>query len=199
MKSTRNFKHLNHDDVLFIEALRNGDNELCRRFFYGEIGGVLHKIRADLFQCRVEFDELVNELYLYLSRDGWAKIDSFNGNNGCRLRTWMISVAWRYFIRIRERLMHSTTAPDESATADGLYDDDMRIQIALDVNAVLAKMPNRRYAEILRMLLIDGYAPSDVADMLGTKLANVYNLKHRAIIQFMEVYGDRIQYRHGSI
>ena len=69
--------------------------------------------------------------------------------------------------------------------------NDLRIQIAIDVNAVLRKMQNRRYADIIRLLLIEGYPSQDVAEMLGMKVANVYNLKHRAIVQFIELYGQR--------
>ena len=79
----------------------------------------------------------------------------------------------------------------DMATLDGTSDDDLRIQIAIDVNAVLRKMQNRRYADIIRLLLIEGYPAQDVAEMLGMKVSNVYNLKHRAIVQFIELYGQR--------
>jgi len=38
---------------------------------------------------------------------------------------------------------------------------------------------------------MEGYAAQDVADMLGCKVENVYNIKHRAIVQFIELYGRR--------
>lgn len=191
MESTKNPKQLNSQDAIFIEALRNGNSELCRQFFYTEIGGILHKIRMEVFRGNVDFDEMVSELYLYLSRDNWAKFDGFDGKNGCRLRTWMIPVAWRYFLSIRERLLNSENSDDNPGVIRDYADDDFRIQIAIDVNAVLSKMPNRRYAEIIRLLLIEGYAAQDVADMLDMRVENVYNLKHRAITQFIELYGQR--------
>ena len=52
-------------------------------------------------------------------------------------------------------------------------------------------MSNRRYAEIIRLLIVEGYGARDVADMLDMKVENVYNLKHRAIVQFIEQYGRR--------
>lgn len=186
---TTNKKLTHDDDKRYIDALRNGDNNLCRKFFYGEIGGTLMRIRAELFHGRVEADELVNELYLYLSGNSWAKLDGFDGRNGCRLRTWMIPVAWRYFLSIRERML--TDGQPEDAGLDATADDDLRIQIAIDVKAVLDRMTNRRYAEILRLLLIEGYTAPEVAQMLGIRIQNVYNLKHRAILSFMELYGKR--------
>lgn len=191
MESAKNPKQLNETDVIFIKALKMGNNEISRQFFYKEIGGILHKIRMEVFRGNVDFDELVSELYIYLSRDNWTKFDGFDGKNGCRLRTWMIPVAWRYFMSIRERLLKTEKIDDNSGVIKDSIRDDLRIQIAIDVNAVLSRMPNQRYAEIIRLLLIEGYASQDVADMLDMKVENIYNLKHRAINQFIELYGQR--------
>ena len=191
MEATKNTRQLNETDVIFIEALKNGNNEVSRHFFYKEIGGILHKIRMEVFRGNVDFDELVSELYIYLSRDNWTKLDGFDGKNGCRLRTWMIPVAWRYFMSIRERLLRTEKIDDNSGVIKDSIRDDLRIQIAIDVNAVLSRMPNERYSEIIRLLLIEGYASQDVADMLNLRVENIYNLKHRAINQFIELYGNR--------
>lgn len=191
MESAKNPKQLNNQDTIFIEALRNGNNKMCRHFFYTEIAGILHKIRMEVFRGNVDFDEMVSELYLYLSRDNWEKFDGFDSKNGCRLRTWMIPVAWRYFMSIRERLLNNENIEDNPSVIRDSVHDDLRIQIAIDVNAVLSKMPNQRYAEIIRLLLIEGYAAQDVAEMLDMRVENVYNLKHRAITQFIELYGQR--------
>lgn len=191
MESAKKPQQLNYQDAIFIVALRNGNSEKCRQFFYHEIAGILHKVRMEVFRGNVDFDEMVNELYLYLSRDNWAKFDGFDGKNGCRLRTWMIPVAWRYFLSIRERLLYQENNDDNPGAIRDYANDDLRIQIAIDVNAVLSKMPNRRYSEIIRLLLIEGYAAQNVADMLDMRVENVYNLKHRAITQFIELYGQR--------
>lgn len=191
MESAKNPKQLNETDAIFIKALKMGNNEVSRQFFYKEIGGILHKIRMEVFRGNVDFDELVSELYIYLSRDNWTKFDGFDGKNGCRLRTWIIPVAWRYFMSIRERLLKTEKIDDNSGVIKDSVRDDLRIQIAIDVNAVLSRMPNQRYAEIIRLLLIEGYASQDVADMLDMKVENIYNLKHRAINQFIELYGQR--------
>ena len=191
MESAKNPKQLNETDAIFIKALKMGNNEISRQFFYKEIVGILHKIRMEVFRGNVDFDELVSELYIYLSRDNWTKFDGFDGKNGCRLRTWMIPVAWRYFMSIRERLLKTEKIDDNSGVIKDSIRDDLRIQIAIDVNAVLSRMPNQRYAEIIRLLLIEGYASQDVADMLDLKVENIYNLKHRAINQFIELYGRR--------
>lgn len=185
-------KELNHKcDAEFIRMLKEGNKEGINRFFYGEIVGILREIQSKIYQDQVELDELVIEMYLYLSENNWKRLDCFDGKNGCRLRTWMIPVAWRYFMSIRERLLHTENNEGKPDAIRDYANDDLRIQIAIDVNAVLSKMPNRRYAEIIRLLLIEGYAAEDVADMLEMRVENVYNLKHRAITQFIKLYGKR--------
>lgn len=186
--ATTDKQGLNNQDAMYINALRTGRNDMSHKFFYHEIGGIIHRIRTEVFHGHVEFDEMVNELYLYLSKDNWSKLDGFDAKNGCRLRAWIIPVAWRYFISIRQRLLcqcNKAGWTDDRKTVN----DEFRIQIAIDVTTVLNRMPNKRYAEIIRLLLVDGYSVSDVADMLDTRVENVYNLKHRAIRQFIELYG----------
>lgn len=190
MKTEQEFGSLNENDARFIAGLKSSDSAVCREFFYSEIVGVLQKVRVQVYRGLVDLDEMVSELYLYLSRNGWSKFDGFDGKNGCRLRSWMIPVAWRFFVDAYDRIMHVVAEENEAEKmADGDVRDDLRIQMAIDVNAVLERMPNERYAEVLRLLLIEGYGASDVAEMLGVKIDNVYNLKHRAIQQFIEVYG----------
>lgn len=177
-------------DSLFIKGLKAGDSHICHQFFYSEIIGILKRIRYELLRNQVDLDEMVNELYIYLSRDGWAKLDSFGARNDCRLRSWMIPVAWRYFLACRERLLSidSVDSADCPEHPDESSHDDLRIQIAIDVQAVLERMPNRRYADVLHLLVIEGYPAADVADMLGVRVENIYNIKHRAISQFVEIY-----------
>lgn len=185
-------------DVEFINGLKVADETISQRFFYDEIGFLLARIRSEVFQQRVRYEEMVSELYLFLCRDNWAKLNGFEAINGCRLRTWMIPLAWRYFVGIRNRLLvgrkeilveEQTELCNQTETPT--IDIDLRIQIAIDVKAVIDRMPNERYSELLRLLFIEGFDHSEVAEMLGIKIENLYNLKRRAIAQFIEIYGRR--------
>lgn len=173
------------DDTLYIDGLRRGDPALTHLFFYREIEGVLSRIRAELFGGRVPYDELVNEFYLHLSARSWSRLDEFRGERLCRLRTWAVPVAWRFFCASAGRLC----SREASGPAESWGEDDLRLQAAIDVRATLAAMPSQRYAEVLRLLLLEGYRPEEVGDMTGTRTDNVYNLKARAIRQFVRVYG----------
>lgn len=177
------------EDVAFIQGLKSRNSQLTRTFFYEEIAGGLKHVQFNLFNGCVEYDELVSELYIFLAADAWRKLDTFEGKNGSHLKTWMSPVAWRFFMSNYDRLMERESTEDSLDRGDVARSTDKSIEIAMDVNAVLKRMPNRRYAEALEWLLLKGYSAEELAKMWGTNAANVYNIKHRAIQQFGELYG----------
>ncbi len=78
------------------------DEEIIVGYFYGELRGMLETIRRRVFNGRVEYDEMVSELYLFLAQDDWRRIRTFDARNGCSLRTWLSTVAWRFFLGAQE-------------------------------------------------------------------------------------------------
>lgn len=186
---TMNFKkYKGISDKEYIFALKDGDNELVHAFFYEELNVLLSRIKFDLFHGKVEYDELVSELYLYLSANGWSKLDSFAGKNGCHLKTWMSPVAWRFFIKEYERLVLQESSDEELEDTEMGCGLEQSIEMNVDVESVLEAMPNERYAEIIELMVLKGYPADEVAAMLHTNVANVYNIKHRAVSQFIEYY-----------
>ena len=137
---------------------------------------------------RIDYDELVNELYIYLSKDKWHKLDLFAGINGCSLCSWVTRISWRYFLKQRMQLLGNICVEDITEVQIGNTTDNLSYEIALDVKTTFDNMPNKRYVQILQWMLVEGYDADEVATKLNTTAANVYNIKHRAIVQFVEVY-----------
>lgn len=191
MRTTRRTdgnKHLTDAD--YIRGLKAGDQKITWQFFYELCGYTLRDIQKTLLQGRVDFDDVVNELYVYLSARNWHKLNTFAGHNGCRLSSWMIPLSWRFFLQRRNYLLGLVL--DDSKEIDKMKDDRMDefdVEVALEVEQTFLVMPNPNYVKVLRWLLVDGFSFEEVAGMLGTTVSNVYNLKHRAILQFMESFG----------
>lgn len=193
--SLDNNKNINHIDAEIIVGLKSLTPSIrdfyVNRLFYRELKGLLTTIQYSLFKGTLEYDELVNELYIYLSRNNWAALDSYRGDNRARLSSWISKVAWHYFLNSHDRtsrlVMEDNGIQTEKRVYYSISDDDIR----MDIETVLKKMPNRRYAEVLRLNLYYGYSPEDIAVILDTPLSNVYNLKHRAVMQFISIYGKR--------
>lgn len=188
-------KQINHIDAEIIVGLKSSDPAIrdfyVNRLFYKELKPLLYTIQYSLFKGTVDYNELVNDLYILLSRENWAALDSYRGDNQARLSSWISRVAWHYFMNSYRRL--SRVLPDEDGVLESMKpyavisDDDIR----MDIEKVLKLMPNRRYAEVLKLNLYYGYPAEDIAVLMNTTVSNVYNIKHRAVMQFISIYGRR--------
>lgn len=174
-------------DAEYITGLKSGGNRITESFFYGLCNYLLNDIKYSLMEGNVDYDELVNELFIYLSKDSWHKLDTFAGINDCSLCSWVTRISWRYFLKQREHLLGKVVL-DIAEVQVGNTTDNLNAEIAMDVSAAFERMPNKRYVQILQWMLIEGYDADEVAAKLETTVANVYNIKHRAIVQFVEVY-----------
>lgn len=174
-------------DREYIEGLKRGDNRITEAFFYGLCNYTLNDIKFSLMHDSVDYDELVNELYMYISEKNWHKLDTFAGLNGCTLRSWITRITWRFFMKQRERLLGKhTLSTDDVHIEDSI--DSINVEIAMDIDSTFAKMTNELYVQVLRWMLIEGYDADEVAVKLNKTVANVYNIKHRAIVQFVNVF-----------
>lgn len=190
-----NSKRINHIDAEIIVGLKSSDPAISefyvKRLFYRELKPLLTAIQYSLYKGTVDYDELVNELYIHLSRNNWEPLDSYRGDNKARLSTWLNRVAWHYFMNSYKRV--SRLRSDDSDALERvrpvatMSDDDIK----MDIEKVLSLMPNRRYAEVLKLNLYYGYTADDIAVILDTPVSNVYNIKHRAVMQFISIYGQR--------
>lgn len=188
-------KQINHIDAEIIVGLKSSDPAIrdfyVNRLFYKELKPLLCTIQYSLFKGTIDYNELVNDLYIHLSRENWAALDSYRGDNQARLSSWISRVAWHYFMNSYRRL--SRVLPDEDGVLESMKpyavvsDDDIR----MDVEEVLKLMPNRRYVEVLKLNLYYGYPAEDIAVLMNTTVSNVYNIKHRAVMQFISIYGRR--------
>ena len=178
-----------YSDNEYISGLKRGDTDVIKSFFYSLCSYTLNDIRWSMMQGRIDYDELVNELYLYISAGNWHKLDTFEGKNNCTLRSWMVRLAWRFFMQQRPRLLFEGCL-SEYEIGNGMEEpeDSLNLEIAMDVESTFKRMSNTRYVQVLKWMLIDGYDADKVAKFLGTPLSNVYNIKHRAIVQFVETY-----------
>lgn len=183
-------------DAEFINGLKKGDKRITEAYFYGLCNYILNDIRLSVMQNAVDYDELVSELYLYLSSNKWCRLDTFAGVNGCSLRTWSVRVAWRYLMSRRDFLLGKvTTSTDDLQIPEGT-DVGLDVAIAMDVESTLERMDRKlkkkngdnQYVNVLRLFFIEGYEAAEIAKLLNTTVSNVYNIKHRAIVQFVEFY-----------
>lgn len=174
-------------DQQIIQGLINKDNHITREFFFEQCKPLFCSIIKIVFDKKVEYDELVDELYLYLMEDDAEKLRSFQYRSS--VFQWLKILSIRFFIRLRDQ---GKVIEDESH--EPLYEEnnitmgnDAYNTAIEDLKRLLNAMPNERYAFVIHKLIIDDVSSELLAFEMGVTTANLYNIKLRAIRQLTEV------------
>ena len=172
----------NLTDLEIKEALIRGDEEVTKEFFFKKCKGLFINVIHRVFKYEVDYSEFVNELYIHLMADDARRLRSFVGRSS--IYTWLETVATFYFYN---RKNHGRVIDNNSSTP--LYvkpqsdtgSTERKNDAHIDVEALLAELPNQRYAYVLRRLIIDEAKPEAVADEMKIEVSNLYNIKKRAL------------------
>lgn len=170
-------------DFEIIEALITRDNRVTQEFFFERCRSLFYAIINKVFDYEVDYDEFVNELYIYLMENDAARLKQFEGRSS--LYQWLKVTATRFFIKKRDQLIDDTTNGILIEEED-IKDNPMSASI-LDVQRLLDAMPNKRYAYVIRKLIIEEYTPEELSVEMHITTDNLYNIKRRAMMQLMQV------------
>ena len=175
-------------DQQIIQGLINRDEHITKNFFFVQCKPLFYSIIKKVFDNKkVEYDELVNELYLYLMEDDAAKLRGFQFR--CSVYNWLKILSSRFFVRLREQ---GKVIDDESQ--DYLYlenglvmENSVNHSEKEDLERLIGFMPNEQYASVIKRLIIDDIEPERLAKEMHITKANLYNIKSRAIQQLTQV------------
>ena len=175
----------NLSDKELVERLTCNDEKAIRYFFYEKCKPMLGYIIKEIFSYRVEKNELVNELYIYLQENNWHKLRKFDYRS--KLSTWMSVVAVRFFQKKRDELIENGVSSALNIQKENGYDCQEMMIAKMDIATWLEAMPNERYRYVIKALIIEDSEPQQVADKLEITIDNLYNLKRRALQQLMKI------------
>ena len=170
-------------DREIIQGLIDHDERMTQDFFFKKCRPLFTTIIQYVFDYEVEYDEFVNELYLYLMDNDAQKLRSFGFRSS--VFQWLKTTAIRFFIKKRNRLIdnNSHELPSYDHPADGSSDKDAED----DLERLFSLMPNKRYVMVIRRLILDDVKPEILAKEMGTNTANLYNIRRRAMAQLARV------------
>ena len=131
----------------YIHGLKNLDNRVTHQFFYKECYFLLNEIKYSLYNGKVGYDELVNELYLELNAGNWKRLDSFLGINDCHLKTWLSVVSWHFFVKKKMVLMEKDSEEELINSCRNTYNTELNLEVDIDVKRVMSLMKNNAEAE----------------------------------------------------
>lgn len=173
----------NKDIIAFLIA---HDEAVTRQFFYQNCRPLFYKLIGDIFTTHVDYDELVNELYLHLMEDDARRLRSFNGDSS--IYQWMKKVAYNFFLDLK---LHRRVIENESN--DSLYEkrdelvDSSEQEAQMDVATLIDQIENERYRMVLQKVVIEGMDYDELSEITGLKKSNLYNIKKRAMAELERI------------
>lgn len=173
------------EDIELVAAILKRDEDVTRSFFFDKCRGMLTCVMQKVFAYPVEYDELVNALYLYLMEKDAYRLRQYKGRSTIYL--WLQTIATRFFIQYRDQVIDNTTDSPllEDISNEPIDDIDDEMEMCT-IRSAFEQMPNRRYAFVLQRLVIDEANPKTVAEEMGITIDNLYNIKKRALTQLTQ-------------
>lgn len=167
-------------DQELVAGLIERNAEITHRFFFMTARPMLLMIMRRVFDHAPDYDEIVNELYVYLIKNDCAKLRLFSFESS--FMTWLKVVATRYFLRYRDNIVEDRSTEPESPSAAEPHDNPVeKADARIDIETLLGLVANERYRWVIRRLFIDEILPDKVAAEMGITLENLYNVKRRAL------------------
>lgn len=179
------------DDREIFEGLLRGDENALRQFFIEDCRPLFMSIIKIVFPYHVDYDEFVNELYLYLMENDGARLRQFEGRSS--IFQWLKIVALRFAMRLREKGSVIDTCPKKPPYIKDVPSDNDSKHAQMDIEALLGQMKNERQVYVIRRHLIDGIDEPELANEMGINVSNLYNIKKRAMTALMKVALNDIQ------
>lgn len=168
-------------DLQLIERLIARDERVTMQFFYKDCRPLFMSVIHNVFHDKVDYDELISELYIHLMENDAHRLKQFEGRSS--IYQWLKITAIRYFLEKRDKMIEKDSEQHllEQAARSETIEVSPQWEAKMDVHYLLSQMPNRRYAYVIERLVLDECSPQRLAEELGVTVDNLYNIKKRAM------------------
>ena len=168
-------------DKEIVSGVLLDKEQAIHRFFFEECKPIFLFIIRKIFNHKVEENELINELYLYLKEKNWQKLRQFDYRY--KLKTWISKIAFRFFEKKKMELMQKESSehllPEQIADESAYFKDD--------AENLLNVLQNKRYRSVILALILEDREPKKVADEMGVTVENLHKIKRRALQQIKKI------------
>ena len=177
-------------DADMVAKLMSGHNGALRYVFYDQYDSLLRYNAAKAAGSKgVEVDDLIQELYLYLSADNWARLRRYDPKQP--FAAWFSVVSYRFFkdfsrsmIDMSSQVPISTIEDRSPLLAGGTSISTM----VMDIKNILKNFRPPRDRDILEAVLLRDEDPADIARRHNITVDNLYNIKRRALERFRKMF-----------
>jgi len=172
-------------DQEIIKGLINRDNHLTEEFFFDKCRPLFYSVMKLVFDYEVEYDEMVNELYVYLMEDDAYKLRNFQYRSS--VYQWLKILAIRFFIKKRARMIDGNSQVTLYDGQGQEPDSQTATSAEYDIERLFEAMPNQRYVHVIRRLILEDCEPEILAKEMNITTANLYNIKRRSMAQLTRI------------
>lgn len=172
-------------DQEIIKALIEHDEHVTKDFFFVKCRPLFCSIMDIVFDYKVEYDEMVNELYLYLMEDDAIKLRNFEYRS--TVYQWLKILAIRYFIKKRARMIDNDSSEPPYDKQEQIAAPESDAAVEYDLERLFEAMPTKRYVNVIRRLILEDWEPEELAREMKITTANLYNIKRRAMAQLTRI------------
>lgn len=174
-------------DQEIITFLIAHDPKVTAQFFFKDCRPLFISIIRRVFGNQiVDYDEIISELYVLLMENDARKLRTFKYES--TLFQWLKTIAVRHCLELKRRgkvIDNESQEPLVNSGKNLSYVESS--QAKMDVESLLRQMNNQRYALVIHLLMIEEKSPEEVAKQLSITVANLYNIKRRAMKALVEV------------
>ena len=172
-------------DKDIINGLIAHDNDVTKEFFFVKCRPLFYSIMKIVFDYEVEYDELVNELYLYLMEDDASKLRNFQYRSS--VYQWLKILAIRFFIKKRARMIDNDSSESPYDKQEQIAASESDVAVEYDMERLFEAMPTKRYVYVIRRLIVEDCEPEELAREMNISTANLYNIKRRSMAQLTRI------------
>lgn len=177
-------KRIAMTDQEIIKGLIARDNSVTKEFFFEKCRPLFYSVMKLVFDYEVNYDEMVNELYLYLMEDDASKLRNFQYRSS--VYQWLKVLAIRYFIKKRVRMIDDNSQETPYDEGGQMIEESAK-SAECDLERLFEVMPTKRYVHVIRRLILEDCEPEELAKELEITTANLYNIKRRAMAQLTRI------------
>ena len=171
-------------DQEIIKGLIERDNHLTEDFFFVKCRPLFCSVMKLVFDYEVDYDEFVNELYVYLMEDDASKLRNFQYRSS--VYQWLKVLAIRFFLKKRARMIDDSSQKTPY-DVDGQASQESDTVAECDLERLFEAMPTKRYVYVIRRLILEDCEPEELARELNITTANLYNIKRRSMAQLTRI------------
>ena len=168
-------------DREIIQGLIARDNQVTKEFFFGKCRPLFFSVMKLVFDYEVEYDEFVNELYVYLMEDDASKLRNFQYRSS--IYQWLKILSIRFFIKKRKRMIDDNSQEPPYDVSIQVPVSESDVSAEGDIERLFEYMPTKRYVHVIKKNVLEEMEPEQLAQEMNITTANLYNIKRRAMAQ----------------